>query len=360
MTRHGLAPVTFLMAACLAVLPAADSAAAGRLTPGVYYGLALAVQSPKEEALESVTATLHVSRTGRRLTAARLTLWCGRGRSTSETAVRLSLRANPAAAVRRDGTFSLAATGYSRAAGRMNLWLSGRFVSARYVRLVYRVRGIPARRSRDCRSRGGYWDLSPAGLYRGGVPPFSGCRSQRAGTLARNRTSRVFQQFLPWFADDPQSGGFVTHVYACVFARAKQRIHLGRNYDDETIEQPRLAGTLLAYADQSCGGTGFCQADIEVRDLRGDAVRTVSPVEEPSGNTFRVHDLVLKEDGSLAWTVARGSWYEETVAHQLWALDSQGRRLLDSGPNLKLRSLTLNGSTLTWINDGTTRTATLD
>lgn len=127
--------------------------------------------------------------------------------------MRLSLRANPAAAFRRDGAFSFAAVGFSRAAGRVNLCLSGRFVSARYVRLVYRVRGVSQRRTRDCRSRDENWDLSPAGLYRDGVPPFSGCLSQRAGTLVDTR--RVFQQFLPWFADDPQSGRLVTCRTSC-------------------------------------------------------------------------------------------------------------------------------------------------
>jgi hypothetical protein len=40
--------------------------------------------------------------------------------------------------------------------------------------------------------------------------------------------------------------------------------------------------------------------------------------------------------------------------------DAQGRRMLDGGPGLDTQSLTLSGSTLTWVNDGQTRSATLN
>jgi hypothetical protein len=48
------------------------------------------------------------------------------------------------------------------------------------------------------------------------------------------------------------------------------------------------------------------------------------------------------------------------VAWEVWALDSHGQRLLDSGPGIDLQSLTLDGSTLTWTNADTPRSATLD
>jgi hypothetical protein len=74
-----------------------------------------------------------------------------------------------------------------------------------------------------------------------------------------------------------------------------------------------------------------------------------------------VVDLELKENGALAWTVARGSWADpQFSARELWVSDAQGRRMLDRGPGLDTQSLTLSGSTLTWVNDGQTRSATLN
>ena len=51
-------------------------------------------------------------------------------------------------------------------------------------------------------------------------------------------------------------------------------------------------------------------------------------------------DLVLKKNGSLAWTVARGSWTDgKFFSREVWALDSHGRQPLDSGLELELESL---------------------
>ena len=307
---------------------------------------------------------LRVSRSGRRLAAARLTLWCRRGGSSYIGTLKLALRANRAATVGRDGRFSFPAAGFSRASGRVRLWLAGRFVSARHARLFYRVRDLPRRGSRDCRStHERYPDYSPAVLGLDGVPPFSGCRSQRATTLLRSDASRVFTQYAPSDESDPWSSGLVTHVYACLFAKPKRRVDLGRNYDDETIEVPRIASTLVAY---SVGVTSLAGsfAQIRVLDLsKAIPARTVDATPgPPQSGTNRVRDLVLKPNGSLAWTVGRGSFDPAYPAfqQQLWARDASGERLLDSGPNVHLESLELNGSTLTWLHGEIPRSATLN
>jgi hypothetical protein len=87
----------------------------------------------------------------------------------------------------------------------------------------------------------------------------------------------------------------------------------------------------------------------------------------------RLADLELKANGSVAWTLDRvamgpdgypigyGSGQPPTVvAREVWALDTHGQRLIDSGRNLDPGSLALNGSMLTWINDGAVHSATLD
>jgi hypothetical protein len=56
--------------------------------------------------------------------------------------------------------------------------------------------------------------------------------------------------------------------------------------------------------------------------------------------------------------------YDPTIGllprREVWALDTHGQRVLDVGPDIDLASLTLDGSTLTWTNAGTPRSATLD
>jgi hypothetical protein len=351
------------LAACLVVLVIAAPAMAGRPAPdGRYYGLPASKQPPTIEDLgPNFTGMVRVSRSGRRLAAVELRLWCGRGLRTD--AVRLSLRGNRAATVRRDGRFSFPAAGSTHNAGRVHLWLSGRFASRQYVRLSYRVRDLQRRRSPGCSStHERYEPFSPVVLGLDGQPPFSGCRSQRAATLLRTDAARVFQQYAPWVESRPEfDGQVVTHVYACLFARPKQRVDLGRNYDDARVELPRLAGTLLAYEQVGCG-LGACGSAIWVRDLAGGGVRTVSPTQRSrfDPESFGVGDLVLKENGALAWTVARYAFGGQFLAYEAWALDSQGARLLDSSPDLDLESLELDGSTLTWTNGGSVRNALLN
>jgi len=78
-------------------------------------------QYPRVEELIPPTAELRVSRNGRRLAAAEVTLWCGSGRSLESPAVTLSLRRNPDAVVRRDGSFGFHAVGLSATEGRVRL-----------------------------------------------------------------------------------------------------------------------------------------------------------------------------------------------------------------------------------------------
>jgi hypothetical protein len=308
--------------------------------PGAdYYGVRVTDQYPRVEALIEVFHELHVSRSGRRLTSAVVRLWCGRTNTGSSSAFKLSFRGNPAAVIRRDGTFGFAAVGSSRTEGRVRLWLSGRFVSAQYARLFYRVR-FPLRHRRDCRAtHERYPDWSPAALYRDGKPPFSGCRSQRAGTLLRTDTGRVFQQLtLGEFTS------FVTHVYACIYEKPHRRVDLGRNYDEEQVRVPRLSGTFVAY----------WWGQLRVIDLRDPAsVRLVDTT--PGFETVfpqPASDLVLKANGAIAWTILRSE-------PEVWALDAGGLRQLDGGPALEPESLELTGSTLSWVNGGT-RSAVLD
>jgi hypothetical protein len=300
-----------------------------------------------------------MARSGRRIRAVELRLVCQHRTSRYDfkaAELKLSFRGRRGLSVQQDGSFAVSGSG-----GGRRFRVSGRFVTPQYARLHYRARlllprGADRRRYKPCLSP---VEESPAALYRGGIPPFSGCRTQRALTLVASETSRVLQQYTL----ARPGGGWRPHAYACLFATPNRRVDLGQNYDDVTVELPRLAGTLLAYvAGETAIGGAF--ADIRILDM-GDATagRTVDATPGPPDHgTSRVHDLVLKLNGSISWMVGRGSYDPgfPSFQQQLWALDSTGQRMLDSGPSLELRSLELSGSTLTWVNDGIVRSAALD
>lgn len=331
---------------------AAPGFAAPPVGGGHYYGFQ--GSETRMGDLADVDAEAWVARGGRRFAPGRggsyveLSFDCRADRhGFVQTRVKLASRSR-SVRIRREGRF-VSAGGDNGLRYR----LRGRFVTADYARLVYSARMPPRRpvnRSRPGMCRSG---RSHVVLYRDGEPPFSGCRTQRARTLSSTNTGRIFEQYRL------DGGEFFPHVYACLF-ETDERVLLGRNYDDERIEVPRLAGSLIAYAAVGCGVSG-CQASIEVRDLStGAVVREARPVLGPPDGPHGVRDLALTENGSLAWTVARGKWFEPRFsAHELWVLDSHGQRRVDSGPNLELESLHLDGSTITWVNDGTARSATL-
>ena len=290
------------------------------------------------------SAELQVSRSGR-----------GFGRSRGGSYVEMTfgsrcdrydsrVRLSPRVRIRRGGRFSLAD---GRGARRFRL--RGRFLTAGYARVAYRAR--VSRRGRDCRTRG------TVSLYRNGEPPFSGCRTQRARTVLRTGGARVFRQFRRV----PNSTGFFPHVYACVLDNGR-RFALGRDYDDERIEVPRLVDPFVAFASVECGGVG-CSGGIVVLDLRNGARRPVGSVHSPPGGfPTTIPDLEVKDNGSIAWIVRtyREPRNASSEVREVWVLDTRGKRMLDSGLGIALDSLRLSGSTVSWVKDGAARTAPID
>jgi hypothetical protein len=158
---------------------------------------------------------------------------------------------------------------------------------------------------------------------------------------------------------------FLPFAYACLYS-GDQRVALGPNGFDERgvglrLEQFRLAAPYLAYA---CGGNWMdrCIAGVRVVDLRDGSVRSPRmPAWVFGRRGFTVPtDIQLKDNGSVAWIIADLQAGGRPGPREVGALDGAGQRLLDSGSKLDVNSLELNESTLTWINDGTRRSATLD
>ena len=245
-------------------------------------------------------------------------------------------------AIDSEGRFSI-----RRQTSGFTLRAHGRFLSPYTARMVFRVRPV---RAFPC-------EPGPAvvRLHRKGDPPFSGCRSQPAKTLLQNDDARIFNQrkiFYGYY--------FLPVAYGCLFSVDK-RFELGLddpsgatgNSDSSDARDFQLAGTYTAYV-LSYVGAVIGSDQVNVVDLR-DGTRVTPSSPQP----MIVRELVLKDNGSVAWIQNSYDSKEEEV----WTHDALGDRKLDSAPprdNARpITSLTLTGSTLSWLHDGEPRSATL-
>jgi hypothetical protein len=327
-----------LVCALAALVP--SSALAARPESGHYY-------APSRE-LDAPGLDLRVS--PRRVEVARVLVVCGRAFTRT-----VSFRAASEGTVGRGGKFAMAGR-----RGGLRYSFRGRFASPHHASLTYRVRfpvptvvGRPRQwcSSGDVRTEA---DLN-------GDPPYSGCRGQPRSTwLLSTATGRVFQQ--PKLVAHSY---YVPYVYACSFD-AGRRVTLGPDADPNVIGGLRLTGQFVAYVRYYICGSGPCPNSLEaidVRDLRdGSLVREASRF---SGSFAGIDALELAESGAMAWTLTSAATWDgsyplpERSRHEVWAHDSAGERVLDSGPEVDPKSLQLSGSTVSWTNGGVTRSEEL-
>ena len=254
------------------------------------------------------------------------------------------------------GNFRLAATKLTRRGrfsrnGRVaghRYRIRGRFLSRGYARITYSL-------SRCRKPR------FPVTLYLDGEPSFAGRRRQRAKTLAASPDGRVFERYRL-----ESNGQFFPYAYGCLFGSAGGQVLLGRNYDEETIAHPVVAGRLAAYASVGCG-LGACNSAIVSQALDFPGPPQVRLPSTLGGGYLSnvVESLVLKRNGSLACLVLRSGGFPGQApppVREIYAVDAQGWRRLDSGPAVAAGSLRLDpaGSVLSWDNGGVARTAPLD
>jgi hypothetical protein len=321
---------------CASAVLCSSADAARPAAGGHYYGFEADESSPFD--FLEVGAELRVTDSRRRLGRGSYVALGGecRGNRSFGHTVRLAR-----AAISRRGRFSLTGT-----TGGRRYRIQGRFLNRGYARITYTV-------SRCRVSR------FPVTLYLNGERPFSSCRKHKAETLASSPVARVFEQYRL------EPAGFFPYVYGCVYAGGgRSPVLLGRNYDEELIEHPQVVGAVVAYASVGCG-IGCTAAIVEQRlDFPGPPVLRLPAVL--GGLSYNaVESLALKVNGSLAWLASRAGGPPGDIGparREVYAVDSHGWRLVDSGPDIAPKSLTFDAasSVISWVNAGTARTAPLD
>jgi hypothetical protein len=124
-----------------------------------------------------------------------------------------------------------------------------------------------------------------------------------------------------------------------------------------------LASTVVAYAKTRYYETGGSRKVVIVRNLRTGRIlhevltgTRVKP-EPPTEGVGAVQALVVKSDGSVAWTVAAGP---EEGTYQVHAVDKTGSRMLATGGDIAPGSLAVAGSTMYWTQAGIPQSASLN
>ena len=192
------------------------------------------------------------------------------------------------------------------------------------------------------------------------------CRAEGSTTVLKTSHARVYQIRA--------DAGFL--VYGCVYSKnARYLLNPGPTDCEDPIDRPgspRLAGRYVGYRLAVCN-IDQLKESVYVRDL----VTGKLLVSTSASPTFRatltigtifVSDLELKANGSVAWIVKRvGNSSDsppdaEEVRKSDRTIFKEPRttsKLLDTGDDIELKSLTRDGSTISWTNAGVNKTARL-
>ena len=148
-------------------------------------------------------------------------------------------------------------------------------------------------------------------------------------------------------------------IYGCD-RRTRQTTKLGRTSTcvaTARVDNLALAGDLVAYGLDRCGvDTG--STTVLVRRLRdGKQLRSFAAVTGPGlvESYQSLGALIVTPKGAVAWVATDSS----IIGHGSRIEVHANGMLLDSGSRIVSSSLRLHGSTLTWRDGGSTRTASI-
>jgi hypothetical protein len=198
------------------------------------------------------------------------------------------------------------------------------------------------------------------------LPP---CPRHRYRLLTADKVAQVY---VGEVLADTEGFGFPA-VFGCTYTH-RRSYELGKLPPSEGhavaggISSIALGGPMVAFEDEGVSGTIEESAErhyIVVRDLRnGHTVHRVPngvpEVEIPLDVGVGVTQvIVVKGDGSVAWTAHDDMRSKGRGYYDLEVLDAKGYRLVASGFTVSPTSLQLHGSTLSWLDAGVHRTAML-
>jgi hypothetical protein len=183
----------------------------------------------------------------------------------------------------------------------------------------------------------------------------SKCLPKDARSLLRTPAGVVFQV----------GKGSTPQVYACLFSRNRpQKLQLPPSAGRSVLTsfanyriQPPWIGYSWKTTIVDSGASGVAVLNLQSGRIRRAAVSfSNSSVRDVS----YVTDVELKSDGSIAW-ISEGTKPapppETPFTHQVEVSDKGGYRVLETSPEIGLKSLSLKGSELTWIAGSDTRSA---
>ena len=197
--------------------------------------------------------------------------------------------------------------------------------------------------------------LVPAGTARAECAP-----KKDARTLAKNRHALVIQVKRP---GPGEFDGRRTIVFGCLRSgrRWQRIIHMEPNgFYVDAIRGLRLVGPRLAYVWEEGDPRQDMSEGVHVYDLQ--ARRRTTDV----GMAFwpTVTRLVLSRSGEVAYSVNEYEFEGEPGTpprqhRRVYRARGKRARLLDDGPEVRLKTLQLKGTRLTWLHGDETRRATL-
>lgn len=183
------------------------------------------------------------------------------------------------------------------------------------------------------------------------------CGPAEAKTLRRDRGARIYE--LP---AEPHRLG--TPTFGCLFAtRHSWRLDRPSRWSYLNLKTLVLGAPWVAYSITSMGVDGGASG-VSVRNLRNGVISHSFPaVTSPSAPMVEsfssVAKIVLQKDGDIAWVGEESSIPNPQLRRQVEIAHSAGLSVVDEGPGIAPESLTLNGSTVSWVDSGETRTAQL-
>jgi hypothetical protein len=123
------------------------------------------------------------------------------------------------------------------------------------------------------------------------------------------------------------------------------------------VNRAWVAAAQLTQAGRDTHGLAVVSRDLRTRQIKKC---NVGSGQSPS-QAGKVVRVVLTGNGSVAWAGRGrvGLATKKVPIPQIVACDHNRQRILDSGEGLQLTSLSLHGSSVTWLNSGVEHSATL-